>query len=56
VLGLSAEVGTLEPGKLADVVALAGNPLEELASLYRVVAVVKEGRLVVGNGGGDESD
>ena len=56
VLGLSAEVGTLEPGKLADVVALAGNPLEELESLYRVVAVVKEGRLVVGNGGGDESD
>ncbi len=42
-LGLDAVVGTLEPGKLADIVVLDGNPLEDLSALERVHAVFKEG-------------
>jgi imidazolonepropionase-like amidohydrolase len=37
-------LGTVEPGKLADLVALDGNPLEEIEALLRVRAVWKGGR------------
>ena len=37
-------VGTLEPGKLADVVVVEGDPLREIEALRRVQLVVKGGR------------
>jgi len=37
------KLGTLQKGKLADFIAVEGNPLKELASLQRVKAVFKEG-------------
>jgi imidazolonepropionase-like amidohydrolase len=43
----SAELGTLEPGKLADIVIVAGDPLEDVNDLLDVVTVIKEGRVVV---------
>ncbi len=43
VLGLDA--GTLEPGKLADIAPVRGNPLEDIASTARVEKVVANGRL-----------
>jgi imidazolonepropionase-like amidohydrolase len=48
---VDAVLGTLEPGKFADIVAVAGNPLEDLDALLRVEHVWKDGkkiRLVVG--------
>ena len=45
-LGLSEEVGTLEKGKIADLVAIEGNPLDNIESLRNVKAVVKEGTIV----------
>jgi imidazolonepropionase-like amidohydrolase len=49
LLGLSGELGTLEPGRRADVVVVDGDPFE-LASLGdRIAAVVKDGRLVAGH-------
>lgn len=33
-LGISREIGTVEPGKLADLVVVEENPLQNLASLY----------------------
>jgi imidazolonepropionase-like amidohydrolase len=41
------DTGTLEAGKYADFTAVAGNPLEDIRSVYRVVAVAKEGRLLL---------
>jgi len=45
LLGLSAEVGTLEPGKAADVIATSRNPLVDITELQRVVFVMRNGRI-----------
>ncbi|OYX35088.1 MAG: hypothetical protein B7Y99_04335 [Caulobacterales bacterium 32-69-10] len=43
----SADLGTLEAGKIADIVIVAGDPLDDIYALTHVVAVVKDGKLVV---------
>ncbi len=43
-LGMDSEIGSLEPGKLADLVILAGNPLENIRNTERVETVVLGGR------------
>ena len=48
-LDLEAEIGTLEPGKAADLVIVDGDPLKDLASLANIVAVIRGGKLVVDN-------
>ncbi|HXN84064.1 MAG TPA: amidohydrolase family protein, partial [Myxococcales bacterium] len=45
LLGIDDQVGTLEPGKLADVVAVPGDPLADLTATERVLFVMKEGRV-----------
>ena len=45
-LGISDRVGTIEPGKLADLVLLDGDPLSDVEALGRVELVMKEGRIV----------
>jgi imidazolonepropionase-like amidohydrolase len=42
-LGMLKELGTIEVGKLADVIVVAGNPLQNMAALKRVAYVVKGG-------------
>jgi imidazolonepropionase-like amidohydrolase len=46
ILGLDQEIGTVEPGKAADLVAVDGNPASDLALLRDVRLVVKDGSVV----------
>jgi len=39
-------VGTIEPGKLADIIAVSGNPVVDLSELERVIFVMKGGEVV----------
>ncbi len=43
LLGVADRLGALEPGKLADVIAVAGDPLADVRVLERVAFVMKEG-------------
>lgn len=43
LLGWSDRLGTLEPGKLADIVAVPGNPLDDVSHLEHVRFVMKNG-------------
>lgn len=46
LLGEEDELGTIEPGKRADMIAVAGDPLADVAVLLDVAAVMQGGRLV----------
>jgi imidazolonepropionase-like amidohydrolase len=48
VCGIADRLGTLEAGKLADLVVCAGDPLERIGSLREVKCVVKNGQVVEG--------
>jgi imidazolonepropionase-like amidohydrolase len=48
LLGVADKVGTLSAGKLADIVAVAGNPLTDLKTTEHPVFVMKEGVIYVG--------
>ena len=50
VMGLEKDIGTLEKGKLADIIAVTGNPLEDIRILQRVHFVMKGGEVVVEQG------
>jgi imidazolonepropionase-like amidohydrolase len=45
-IGRSKDLGTLEPGKLADIVILDGNPLADIDDLLKVKVVIKGGKIV----------
>jgi imidazolonepropionase-like amidohydrolase len=43
LLGWKDKVGTIEPGKWADIVAVSGDPLKDISELSRVKFVMKGG-------------
>jgi imidazolonepropionase-like amidohydrolase len=46
LLGTFERVGTLEAGKLADIVAVPGNPIADITVTERPVFVMKDGVVV----------
>jgi len=45
LLGQSAEIGHLAPGMLADIVAVSGDPLQDISVLQKVMFVMKDGNI-----------
>jgi imidazolonepropionase-like amidohydrolase len=43
LIGYGDRIGTIEPGKLADLISVEGNPLEEIQAMRRVRLIMKEG-------------
>jgi imidazolonepropionase-like amidohydrolase len=48
ILGKQRDVGTIEPGKFADIIVVNGNPLYDITALAHVETVVKGGVVLKG--------
>ena len=46
LLGWSDKVGTIEPGKWADIIAVDGDPVKDVTTLEHVKFVMKGGEVV----------
>jgi len=46
LLGVSQKLGTLEKGKLADIIAMPGDPSSDITVTERVSFVMKEGKII----------
>jgi imidazolonepropionase-like amidohydrolase len=44
--GVGSDLGTVEVGKLADLIVVEANPLDDIHNLRRLLLVLKEGRVV----------
>ena len=45
LLRMEKQIGTIEPGRYADIIAVDGNPLDDIGSLSHVVFVMKAGQV-----------
>lgn len=45
LLGMADKIGSLEPGKIADIIAVNENPLQNIKTLQQVSFVMKEGQV-----------
>ena len=50
LLGMSQDIGTLEPGKCADLIVVTGDPLSDISDIGRVSWVIKNGAVCKSEG------
>jgi len=48
LLGLDKSIGSIVPGKIADIVAVSGDPLADIHRMENVVFVMKKGAVYKG--------
>jgi len=46
-LGKANELGTIEPGKMADLIVVSGDPLKDIRNTKEIKMVIKDGRIMV---------
>ncbi len=47
-VGMADQIGTLEAGKLADIILIDGNPTLNIYEMLKTKIVLKEGKVVIG--------
>ena len=45
LLDIEDQLGTLTPGKIADIIAVAGNPVKDIGQMEHVLLVIKDGKV-----------
>ena len=45
LLGMGGELGQLKPGYIADIIAVDGNPIQDVGVLREMAFVMKEGKV-----------
>ena len=51
IMRMGDKLGTIEPGKIADILIVGANPLDSLKNLRDVRYVIADGKLVVDGSG-----
>ena len=46
-LRMENQIGSIEPGKVADIILLQGNPLENIYPMLNTKVVLRSGKIVV---------
>ena len=49
LLRVEDELGSIEVGKIADIIAVSGDPIKDITSMENVVFVMKEGKVYKNN-------
>jgi len=45
LLGIQDKLGSIETNKIADIIAVEGNPIDDISFLQKVIFVMKEGKV-----------
>jgi imidazolonepropionase-like amidohydrolase len=53
IIGKGRELGSIEPGKIADIIVVNGNPLFDITALSHVEIVMKDGKIYKGAAASD---
>lgn len=44
-MGMDDELGSIEPGKIADLILVDGDPTKNISDIRRVMTLIKDGRV-----------